>query len=65
MRYAGRDITALGPEARGQRGLIRSFQDAALFPTLTVLECVQLSLERVDPTRLVPALLGLQRCRAT
>ncbi len=41
-------------------GLIRSFQDAALFPTLTVLECVQLSLERVDPTRLVTSLLGLR-----
>ncbi len=61
VRYAGRDITALGPEARGRMGLIRSFQDAALFPTLTVLECVQLSLERVDPTRLVPSLLGLRR----
>ncbi len=60
VTYAGRDITALGPEARGQRGLIRSFQDAGLFPTLTVLECVQLALERVDPTRLVPSLLGLK-----
>jgi ABC-type branched-subunit amino acid transport system ATPase component/ABC-type branched-subunit amino acid transport system permease subunit len=59
VTYAGQDITALGPEARGRLGLIRSFQDAALFPTLTVLECVQLSLERVDPTRLVPSLLGL------
>ncbi|MCW2778740.1 MAG: putative transporter ATPase and permease protein, partial [Frankiales bacterium] len=60
VRYGGRDITALGPEARGRMGLIRSFQDAALFPTLTVLECVQLSLERVDPTRLVSSLLGLR-----
>ncbi|MCW2779370.1 MAG: putative transporter ATPase and permease protein, partial [Frankiales bacterium] len=60
VRYAGRDVTGLGPEARGRMGLIRSFQDAALFPTLTVLECVQLSLERVDPTRLVPSLLGLK-----
>ena len=58
--YAGRDITALGPEARGQRGLIRSFQDAGLFPTLTVVECVQLALERVDPTRLASSLLGLR-----
>jgi ABC-type branched-subunit amino acid transport system ATPase component/ABC-type branched-subunit amino acid transport system permease subunit len=60
VTYAGQDITALGPEARGRLGLIRSFQDAALFPTLTVLECVQLSLERVHPTRLVPSLLGLR-----
>jgi ABC-type branched-subunit amino acid transport system ATPase component len=60
VRYAGKDITALGPEARGHLGLIRSFQDAGLFPTLTVLECVELALERVDPTRLVPSLLGLR-----
>ena len=58
--YGGRDVTALGPEARGRMGLIRSFQDAGLFPTLTVLECVQLSFERVEPTRLVPSLLGLR-----
>ncbi|MCW2543819.1 MAG: putative transporter ATPase and permease protein [Frankiales bacterium] len=60
VRYGGQDITRLGPEARGRLGLIRSFQDAGLFPTLTVLECVQLSLERVQPTRLVPSLLGLR-----
>ena len=60
VRYAGRDVTALSPEARGHLGLIRSFQDAALFPTLTVLECVELALERVQPTRLLPALLGLR-----
>jgi ABC-type branched-subunit amino acid transport system ATPase component/ABC-type branched-subunit amino acid transport system permease subunit len=61
VRYAGRDVTSLSPEARGRLGLIRSFQDAALFPTLTVLECVQLALERTDPTRLTPALLGAGR----
>lgn len=60
VTYDGRDITALSPEARGQRGLIRSFQDAALFPTLTVMECVQLSLERVSPTKLLPSLLGMK-----
>ncbi|MCU1602162.1 MAG: putative transporter ATPase and permease protein [Frankiales bacterium] len=54
----GEDVTDLSPEARGQRGLIRSFQDAALFPTLSVLECVQLSLERNDATRFMPQLLG-------
>ncbi|MCW2571949.1 MAG: putative transporter ATPase and permease protein [Frankiales bacterium] len=60
VSYAGQDVSSLGPEARGRLGLIRSFQDAGLFPTLTVMECVQLSLERVYPTRLVPALLGLR-----
>jgi len=57
--FAGADVTDLGPEARAQRGLVRSFQDAALFPTLTVVETVMLSLERAQPTRLVPALAGL------
>jgi ABC-type branched-subunit amino acid transport system ATPase component/ABC-type branched-subunit amino acid transport system permease subunit len=61
VRFAGRDITRLSPEARGRLGLIRSFQDAALFPTLTVLDCVELSLERVDPTSLWMGLLGLRR----
>ena len=59
MRLHDEDITRLGPEARGRRGLIRSFQDAALFPTLTVLECVQLSLERTDPSTVTAAVLGL------
>lgn len=56
--YAGTDITALSPERRAERGLIRSFQNAALFPTLTVLETVQLSLERNAPTNTFTALSG-------
>jgi ABC-type branched-subunit amino acid transport system ATPase component len=57
--YDGGDITWMKPEDRGRLGLIRSFQDAALFPTLTVVECVQLALERVEPTRVIPSILGL------
>ncbi|MHB8671386.1 MAG: ABC transporter permease subunit [Acidimicrobiales bacterium] len=57
--FDGRDVTALGPQPRGRLGLIRSFQDAALFPTLTVSECVQLALERTDPTQFLPAIVGL------
>jgi len=59
VTFAGRDVTYLSPEARGRLGLIRSFQDAGLFPTLTVAECVQLALERVDATRFLPAIAGL------
>ena len=39
--------------------MIRSFQDAALFPTLTVEETVRLSLERLYPTRFFPSILGI------
>src|SRR4051812_20177241 len=56
--FEGQDITAFGPEARGRLGLIRSFQDAALFPTLTVQETVRLSLERTHPTRFFGSVLG-------
>jgi ABC-type branched-subunit amino acid transport system ATPase component len=55
----GQDVTALGPEARGRLGLIRSFQDAALFPTLTVKETVRLALERQHPTSFLGSVLGL------
>jgi ABC-type branched-subunit amino acid transport system ATPase component len=61
VAFAGRDVTGLGPEGRGRLGLIRSFQDASLFPTMTVLETVMLSLERAQPTRLVPALAGFAK----
>ena len=59
VRFEGQDITRFGPEARAQRGLIRSFQDAALFPTLSVRETVRLSLEREHPTSFFGSLLGL------
>ena len=58
VRFAGEDISRLTPEARGRRGLIRSFQDAALFPTMTVIETLMLALERSAPTKVLPALLG-------
>ena len=60
VHFRGRDVTRLSPEARGRMGLIRSFQDAALFPTLTVLECVDLALERAEPVHFGASLLGFQ-----
>ncbi|HET6809709.1 MAG TPA: ATP-binding cassette domain-containing protein [Acidimicrobiales bacterium] len=57
----GRDVTRLAPESRARLGLIRSFQDAALFPTMTVTEVVMLALEREAPTRFLPSTLGLRR----
>jgi ABC-type branched-subunit amino acid transport system ATPase component/predicted MFS family arabinose efflux permease len=41
-----RDVTALGPDARARAGLGRSFQDARLFPALTVEEAIAVACER-------------------
>jgi len=64
VRFAGADVSNLGPDRRAALGLVRSFQDAGLFTTLTVLETVQLSLERAQPTRLVHALSGYRGAEA-
>jgi ABC-type branched-subunit amino acid transport system ATPase component/ABC-type branched-subunit amino acid transport system permease subunit len=61
IRFAGKDVTALRPEQRARLGLIRSFQDAALFQTMTVHETVMLSLERIHPTRFVSGIVGTNR----
>lgn len=41
--YDGIDITCMPPERRASRGLIRSFEDADLFATMTVLDVVHLA----------------------
>lgn len=56
--YNGRDVTATTPEQRAKLGLVRSFQDAALFPTLSVHETLMLAQERLDPSGLWAASLG-------
>jgi ABC-type branched-subunit amino acid transport system ATPase component len=60
VRFEGQDITRLGPEARGRLGLIRSFQDAGLFPTLTVRETIRLALEKEHPTPFFGSVLGFR-----
>src|SRR5207248_5645429 len=56
--FDGRDVSMLGPEARAQLGLIRSFQDSALFPTMTVTDAVAVALERTSPTGFLSSVAG-------
>ena len=42
----GRDVTGLVADARARRGLGRSFQDARLFPAMTVEQCIAVALDR-------------------
>jgi branched-chain amino acid transport system ATP-binding protein len=44
--FKGIDITRWGPDRRAAVGLGRSFQDARIFPTLTVAENIAIGLER-------------------
>ncbi len=46
VTLAGQDVTALPPHARAELGLGRSFQDARLFPSMTVRETIATALER-------------------
>jgi branched-chain amino acid transport system ATP-binding protein len=46
IMLAGQDITSWAPEKRAAIGLGRSFQDARIFPSLTVAENIALGLER-------------------
>ncbi|HTW14498.1 MAG TPA: ATP-binding cassette domain-containing protein [Nocardioides sp.] len=57
--FDGMDVTNASPEERAQEGLVRSFQDAALFPTLSVRETLMVAQERAEPTRLWTSALGV------
>jgi ABC-type branched-subunit amino acid transport system ATPase component/ABC-type branched-subunit amino acid transport system permease subunit len=59
IQFQGQDITKLSPEARAKLGLVRSFQAARLYPTMSVLETVMVAMERTDPTRVWASVLGL------
>lgn len=55
----GKDVTRLPPDLRPYVGLGRSFQDARLYPGLTVIETLMVALERHAPTGLLAGLFGL------
>ena len=60
--FDGDDITRLSPEARSRRGLVRSFQNASLFPTMTPREIVFLACRSAAGGRFV---LGGSRAERT
>jgi ABC-type branched-subunit amino acid transport system ATPase component len=47
----GRDLTGAAPDARARLGLGRSFQDARLFPAMTVEETIKVAMERFIDAR--------------
>jgi branched-chain amino acid transport system ATP-binding protein len=49
--YEGVDVTDWIPDRRSREGLIRRFQDARLFPALTVEECLLVALEQHTEVR--------------
>ncbi|GAA1624660.1 ABC transporter permease subunit [Catellatospora bangladeshensis] len=58
VEFAGRDVTAYSPQRRARLGLVRSFQDSRLFPTLTVRESLMVAAARTAPEGLLTAALG-------
>ncbi len=46
VRLNGRNVTSMGPAGRAEHGLGRSFQDAALFSSMTVEQTIAVACER-------------------
>jgi ABC-type branched-subunit amino acid transport system ATPase component/ABC-type branched-subunit amino acid transport system permease subunit len=58
VRVFGEEVVDLSPEFRAEYGLARSFQNARLFPGLTVTETVQLALTAEHRVGLLSSALG-------
>ena len=56
IRFAGRDITGLGPAPLARLGLLRTFQQAAVYAGMTCLQCLL-----VSPRRSAESLASLWR----
>jgi ABC-type branched-subunit amino acid transport system ATPase component/ABC-type branched-subunit amino acid transport system permease subunit len=63
IEILGTDVARLSPSRRARLGLGRTFQQADLFPDLTVRDTVQVALEARRRARLLPTVLGLPGAR--
>jgi branched-chain amino acid transport system ATP-binding protein len=64
VTYEGVDITSMAPEERARRKLVRRFQDARLFPSLTVFETILVALDQqVEVKSSTLSALGLPQAR--
>src|SRR5439155_545246 len=63
VELLGTDVSALPPHRRARLGLGRIFQDARLFPDLTVVETIEVALEGRERTELVPSMLAMAPAR--
>jgi ABC-type branched-subunit amino acid transport system ATPase component len=61
--FDGEDVTSTSPEQRAERGLIRSFQDARLFDSLTVFQTVLLAQEKQRPSHVLSDVFSLPSTR--
>jgi ABC-type branched-subunit amino acid transport system ATPase component/MFS family permease len=62
--FEGVDITSMSPEERARRRLVRRFQDARLFPSLTVFETLLIALDqRLEVRNPFFSALGLPQAR--
>jgi ABC-type branched-subunit amino acid transport system ATPase component len=62
--YQGADVTGLGPDARARRGIVRSFQDARLFPSMSVIDALLLAQDWTSKSGVISSVLGSPRWRA-
>jgi ABC-type branched-subunit amino acid transport system ATPase component len=62
--YNGADVSQLGPDGRAALGIVRSFQDARLFPSMPVWDALLLAEERTMPTGMAAGLLALPGWRS-
>ncbi len=65
VEIVGTDATGFASHRRARLGLGRTFQQADLFPDLSVRETIQVALEARHRAALLPTLLGLPGARAS